>query len=119
MLYRILHIVDFLALAIAVVIAATSDAPRLTDTSDRVRVYTREIEFDYPNWVWNAAWTKFKQGAISAPFIFDRGTNKEIVFEYLRVTNQLDQTNASIEKIYADPSVKDKKSSTAFLRDQR
>src|SRR5215211_8249998 len=119
MMYRILQIVDFLALAIAIIIAAGGDSPRFTGQSDRVRTYTREIEFDYPNWVWNATWTKFEQGAIGAPFVFDRGTNKQIVFEYLRVTQQLMQTEAKIEQVYADPSITDKDSTSAFLRTQR
>lgn len=118
MLYRILRVVDFLALALAVIIATAGDTPRFTGQSDRIRVYTREIEFDYPNWVWNAAWTKLRQGSIGAPYLFDRGTNKQIVFEYLRVTHQLTETEHAIEKIYADPQITDKGSSTAFLRAQ-
>src|SRR5215213_10372199 len=98
MIYRILQAFDVLALAIAIIIAAGGDSPRFSGQADRVRAYTREIEFDYPNWVWDAAWTKFKQGAIGAPFIFDRVTNKQIVFEYLRVTNELIQTESAIEK---------------------
>jgi hypothetical protein len=119
MLNRILQVFDFLALAIAIIIAAGGDSPRFTGQSDRVRAYTREIEFDYPNWVWDAAWTKFKQGSISSPFVFDRGTNKQIVLEYLRVTNQLMQTESAIEQVYANPEIKDKESSSAFLRSQR
>jgi hypothetical protein len=118
-MYRILQIVDFLALAIAIIIAAGGDSPRFTGQSDRVRAYTRNIEFDYPNWVWNAIWTKFEQGAVGAPFVFDRGTNKEIVFEYLRVTEQLIRTESKIEQVYADPNITDKDSTSAFLRTQR
>src|SRR5215216_5087410 len=103
MFNRILQVFDFLALAIAIIIATGGDSPRFTGQADRARTYTREIEFDYPNWVWDAAWTKFKQGAIGAPFVFDRGTNKQIVFEYLRVTQQLIQTESAIEKVYANP----------------
>jgi hypothetical protein len=119
MLNRILQVLDFLALAIAIIIATGGDTPRFTGQADRVRAYTREIEFDYPNWVWDAAWTKFKQGSISSPFVFDRGTNKQIVIEYLRVTNQLMQTESAIEQVYANPEIKDKESSSAFLRSQR
>ena len=119
MLNRLLQIFDFLALAIAIIIASSGDSPRFTGQSDRVRAYTREIEFDYPNWAWDAAWTKFKQGSISSPFVFDRGTNKQIVLEYLRVTNQLTQTESAIEQVYANPEIKDKESSSAFLRSQR
>jgi hypothetical protein len=119
MLDRILRILDFLALTLAVIIAATADSPQLTDTSDRVRAFTREIEFDYPNWVWNAAWTKFEQGAVGLPYLFDRGTNKEIVIEYLRATQNLMQAEQQVEKIYADPAISDKESASAYVRAQR
>jgi hypothetical protein len=119
MFYRILRILDFLALTFAMIIAATGDAPRLTGTSDRVRTFTREIEFDYPNWVWNAAWTKLEQGAIGLPYLFDRGTNKEIVIEYLRTTYNLMQAEYQIEQIFADPAISDKEISSAHVRLQR
>jgi hypothetical protein len=119
MLYRVLQIVDFLALTFALIIAATGDAPRFTGTSDRVRSFTREIEFDYPNWVWNAAWTKLEQASIGLPFLFDRGTNKEIVIDYLRTTQSLMQAESEIEQIYANPDITDKEKSSAFVRAQR
>ena len=119
MFYRIARIVDFLALTLAIIIAAGGDTPRLTGESDQVRFFTRDIEFDYPNWVWDATWTKVQQGTIYAPYIFERGTNKEVVFEYLRVTQQLMETEGRIEQIFADPNVTDKNSASEFLRAQR
>ena len=119
MLYRILHVIDFLALTLAIIIAAGGDTPRFTGQSDRIRTYTREIEFDYPNWVWDAAWTKLKQGAVGAPYIFDRGTNKQVVFEYLRITNQLMQTEFAIEQIYANPDISNKEATSELMRSQR
>jgi len=119
MLDRILRILDFLALTLAILIAATADAPQLTGTSDRVRSFTREIEFDYPNWVWNAAWIKFEQGAVGLPYLFDRSTNKEIVIEYLRTTQNLMQAEQQVEKIFADPAISDKESASAYVRAQR
>jgi hypothetical protein len=119
MLYRILYGLNFLAIALAVIIAAGGDSPRFTGQSDRVRTYTRQIEFDYPNWVWNAFWTKLEQGAIGAPFLFDRGTDKHIVYEYLRVTNQLIKTESIIEQVYANPDIKDKEATSGALRTQR
>lgn len=119
MLYRILQIIDFLALALAVIIATGGDTPRFSDSADRVRVYTREIEFDYPNWVWQAAWTKLQQGAIGAPYTFDRSTNKDILIDYLRTTNQLMQAEAMIEQIYANPEITDKEATSDVVRAQR
>jgi hypothetical protein len=119
MLYRVLRTLDFLALTFAMIIAATGDAPRLTGTSDRVRSFTREIEFDYPNWVWNAAWTKFEQASIGVPYLFDRGTNKKIVIDYLRTTQGLMQAEYQIEQIYANPDIVDKEASSEYVRVQR
>src|SRR5512135_2835294 len=119
MFYRILRVLDFLALALAVSIAAASDAPRLTGASDRVRFFTRNIEFDYPNWVWNAAWLKLEQASIGTPYVFDRATNKQVVVEYFRTTQNLMQAEAEIEKIYADPSIANKEASSAYVRAQR
>ena len=119
MLYRLLRILDFLALTLAVIIAATGDAPRLTGTSDRVRSFTRQIEFDYPNWVWNAAWTKLEQASVGMPYLFDRAANKEIVAEYLRTTQNLMQAEQQIEQIYANPDIADKELESTSLRRQR
>lgn len=112
-------ILDFLALALAITVAATGDSPRLTGTSDRVRAFTRQIEFDYPNWVWNAAWTKLEQASISVPYLFERETSKEIVVEYLRTTQSLMQAEQQLEQIFADPAITDKEASAAHVRSQR
>ena len=119
MFFRILRILDFLALTFAILIAATGDAPRLTGTSDRVRSFTRTIEFDYPNWVWSAAWTKLEQSALGLPYVFDRGTNKEVVINYLRTTHNLMQAESQVEEIYANPDIADKESTSALVRGQR
>ena len=119
MFFRVLRILDFLALTFAMIIAATGDAPRLTGASDRVRTFTREIEFDYPNWVWHAAWTKLEQASINLPYLFDRGTNKEIVGEYLHTTLTLMQTEYQIEQVFADPAITDKEGQSALMRTQR
>jgi hypothetical protein len=119
MLYRILYVLNLLAVALVVIIAAGGDSPRFTGQSDRVRSFTREIEFDYPNWVWNAFWTKLEQGAIGAPYLFDRGTDKHIVYEYLRVTERLMQADSAIEQVYANPDIKDKEATSQALRTQR
>lgn len=119
MLYRIGRILDVISILVVLVIVGSSDTPRFKGDTDRTRVYTREIEFDYPNWVWNAAWLKVEQAAIQSPYTFDRGSSREIVFEYLRITQNLIQTENRIEQIYADPNITDKETASALLRSQR
>lgn len=119
MFHRIGRILDIVSILVVLLIAGGGDSPRLTGDSDRVRVYTREIEFDYPNWVWNATWIKLEQSAIHTPYIFERARNKQIVVEYLRTTERLIQTETRIEEIFADPAVPEKEATNVPLRAQR
>ena len=119
MLYKTIWALDKIISLLIIGVIITSDLPHITGQTDQVRKYTSAIEFDYPNWVWDAIWTKIDQSAIVAPYTFNRGSSKQIVFEYLHITNQLDQTNLQIEKIFADPKVTDKESTSSHLRSQR
>lgn len=119
MLHRLARILDFISITIVVIAAATGDMPRLTGQTDRVRVFTRGVEFDYPTWVWDASWVKIEQNAINLPHLFDRATNKQIVFEYLRTTQTLMEVEFQIERVFAGPAVEDKEAASAFLRAQR
>jgi hypothetical protein len=119
MLHRIGQLINLLSILIVLLIAGGSDVPRFTDSADRTRFYTREIEFDYPNWVWDAFRIKLEQASIHSPFIFQRSATREIVFAYLRTTDQLMRTERRIEQIYADPQITDKETASALLRTQR
>lgn len=118
MLSRVGRILGIIIILIVLLIAGGSDVPRFTGNADRTRFYTRGIEFDYPNWVWDAAWVKLEQAAIHSPFTFERGTGKEIVFDYIRTTINILLTEQRIEEIYADPQITDKEGATALLREQ-
>ena len=118
MLYRFLRFLDLFAVILVILFAVKSDTPQLNNDTDRTRAFTRQIEFDYPNWVWNAAWVKIEQGALGAPYVFTRESNKEIVFEYLRTTLNIMNVENRIEQIYADPNITDKEAAAEFLRKQ-
>lgn len=119
MLQRIARLADLLSVTILVIVCASGSTPRLTGQTDRVREYTRGIEFDYPIWVWDASWLKLEQNAIGLPYLFDRATNKQIVFEYLRTTQRLMDVEFAIERVFSDPNIADKESKSALLRAQR
>jgi uncharacterized membrane protein len=119
MINRILRFLDVFAVILVLLFVVKGDTPKFNSDSDRTRTFTRQIEFDYPNWVWNAAWVKIEQATIGAPHTFTRGDNKQIVFDYLYTTQRLMQVEFRIEQIYADPNITDKESATELLRKQR
>jgi hypothetical protein len=119
MLFRTLWILDKVVSILILGLVITGDLPRLSNQTDQIRDYTRAVEFDYPTWVWEAAWNKLEQAAIGSPYLFDRGTNKQLVFDYLRTTQQLNQAEHRLEQIIADPNITDKDSSSRYVRAYR
>ena len=119
MLFRAIWIFDKVISLLILGLVITGDLPRHSNQTAQIRDYTRSVEFDYPTWVWDATWNKLEQAAIGAPYLFERGTNKQIVFDYLRTTQQLNQAEQRLEEIFADPHITDKESSSAHVRAQR
>ena len=109
----------FLEITLAYIIFAalfSYSNPSLTDKIEKVRAYTREIEFNYINWTMDAALLKVRAQSVGLPYTLDRATQKEIVMEYLKVTRSALDGEYALQKIYADPNVADKEAASADLR---
>jgi hypothetical protein len=118
MWYRAGWIFEYIVVAIVCVAILTGSAPRPTDEIDRVRAYTRNIEFDYLSWMLDAARLKLEQGAVGVPGYLDREESKAAVSDYMQVTKQIIEAEDALNKIYADPAVSDKQGASAHIRAQ-
>jgi hypothetical protein len=118
MSYRLSQITTWLVITILCLSLFTYSQPRIVDETDRVRVYTRGIEFDYVSWMSNALWVKIQQGATGTPAYINREDGKIAVSDYLLLTQQAILANNALNRIYADATIKDKVSATAYLRAQ-
>ncbi len=116
--YRLNQILTWLILAIVCFSLFTYSEPRLVDETDRVRAYTRDMEFDYLSWMFNAMWVKIRQGATGTPGYINREEGKVAVTDYLLLTQQVNQSKDALNRIYADTSIKDKIGATVHLRTQ-
>ncbi len=115
----LLRIQRYIALAIYLFIlamSAGSDAPLIGDELDRVRAFTRPLEFEYTSWTLNAMWIKLQQGALGLPYYMDRVDRKQAVVEYLRLTRAILIAEARLSILYADPTVTDKQAASSHLR---
>ncbi len=90
--------------------------PPLTDETGQVRIFTRQIEFDYLEWMFDALGVKLQAGAAGLPAYLSRETRKEVVMEYLRVTQHILEGEAALQRIYADASIQNKDAAAASLR---
>ncbi|GAP15562.1 hypothetical protein LARV_03353 [Longilinea arvoryzae] len=79
------------------------------DFTERVRSFTRGIEFDYTSWEWNAIFLKLEQSALGAQRYLSVADQSRTVQDCMSLISELDDTQSQIEKIYADPTVTDPK----------
>ena len=90
--------------------------PSLTDKIEKVRAFTRQIEFNYMAWMGNASMLKLRAASIGVPYTFDHEAQKLIVAEYLRVTQSILEKEYQLQQIYADAAVTDKELASQELR---
>jgi hypothetical protein len=92
--------------------------PSLTNPVEKIRAYTRDIEFDYVEWMTNAAIIKIRAASLNLPYTIERGTQKEIVNEYLRTIQSILDKEYLLSQIYVDPNIEDKEAHSQNLRNE-
>jgi hypothetical protein len=90
--------------------------PSLTNPIEKVRAFTRQIEFNYISWMSKAAVIKIRAASVGIPYTLNRETQKEIVNENLRVTQLILEKEYQLARMYADPAVTDKELASESLR---
>ena len=118
MWYRASWIVEYLVIIAMGIAGLTASGPRPADEMDRVRAYTRDIEFDYLSWMLNAIKLKVEQGAVGIPGYLNREESTTAVSDYMHLTQQISDAEDALNKIYADPAITDKQGASAHLRAQ-
>lgn len=116
MSYRLGLILQWLILSALCLTLLTLSAPQPADEVDRVRAYTRNVEFDYVSWTLNALSLKIEQGAVGMPGYLDREFSKAVVTDFLHTTQQIIQGEDALNRVYADASITDKESASAQIR---
>lgn len=108
-----------LTLALLIFAAITGySTPSITDKTEKVRAYTRQIEFNYLSWMGNAAMLKLRSASIGVPYSLSHSAQKEIVTEYFRTTQWILEQEYLLTKIYADATITDKELASEANRNQ-
>ncbi len=97
-------------------LALAYSEPTAADEVDRVRAYTRDLEFNYLGWMLNAAGLKIQQGAVGVPGYLDYESSKVVVSDYLWVTQRISLADDALNRIYADPSIADKRAASVYVK---
>jgi hypothetical protein len=106
-----------LVILIAAVLLGASTL-RATQFSDEVRAYTRQIEFDYLAWMFDAMRLKIQQEALNSAAYIPPETRQEVVYEYLQLVREIQGLEAQLDQIYGDPQITDPDAASAGQREE-
>lgn len=116
MFTRILRLIDLIIYLLLCVLLLTGSNTISNEPVERARAYTRSVEFDYFNWSVDAILLKLQSGAIGLPNYLDHGSRRQVVMQYLYLTERLLQGEDQFTRLYADPAISDKETASAHLR---
>jgi hypothetical protein len=115
MIRRLLRLVIYIIISI-LLLNASSIPPG--NQLERIRSFTRTIEFDYGSWTLNALWVKLGQAALDTPRYIENSTHPEIVLDYLALVRQSMNVEGQINTIFADPATVDPYRDSVDLKKQ-
>jgi hypothetical protein len=87
------------------------------DQTERVRAFTRAIEFDFVSWTLDALSIKGKLLSLGTGDYLSEEEQSQLVLDYLALVQEIQQTEGELNRIFADPAVNDPQSASVAIRD--
>jgi len=88
------------------------------DRTELVRAYTRNIEFDYVGWSFDALGLKFAQSSLGTSKYLSQDARHLLVLEYLDLVTGIQIAEGQLNNIYADPNISNLQSASGDLRQE-
>ncbi len=116
MFQRTLRILDLIIYILLGILLLTASNPVSSEPVGRARAFTRAIEFDYFKWSMDAALLKLQSGATSLPYYLDHASRKQVVMQYMFLTERILQAEGQLNLLYANPDITDKETASTHIR---
>lgn len=110
------RIINFLWVAFFVVLIITGSGVDPAGSLEGIRTYSRPYEFDYVSWTLSALIRKGSQYTLQADRYLTIPEQRELVFDYLQLKDQVNQLQAQLEDIIADPNQDNRQAREAQVR---
>lgn len=85
---------------------------------ERIRAYTRGLEFDYIEWTLDAFGSKIEQNALQTSRYLSPEAGSETVLAYLELVREIQTAEWSLNNMYTDPNVDNPDQASRELRQQ-
>lgn len=106
-----------LVLGVGSLLLAFSNYPP-GDELQRIRAFSRPLEFEYVGWILNALGTKFGQIALDDIESMSPEEQRQVVFDYLDLISQIGQANRHLNEIFSDPNISNPQITSLLVRQQ-
>jgi hypothetical protein len=108
-------VINLAILILAMLVLGASTIPP-GDQIERVRAFTRDIEFDYISWTLKALGVKLEQVALQTSEYLPAKESRQLVLDYLELVSQIQQGESRLASVYADPNISDPQAASAEQR---
>jgi hypothetical protein len=99
---KIIRLVGYLLLVL-LILGGSSIPPG--DKIERVRAFTRNIEFDYITWTLDAVGVKLTQSALNTSDYITQPSTKQNVLDYINLIDSIQREEAELYTLYANPNI--------------
>ena len=86
------------------------------DQMERVRAFSRDLEFDYIAWTLDALGVKLEQLALQASDFLPAEARHKLLLDYLNLVDQINQAERLLNEIYANPEISDPEKAASAAR---
>ncbi len=115
-----MHIKRILAYAIEIIILLVlipySETPPGGEM-ERIRAFTRPMEFDYVSWMLDALALKDAQAALNAPSYLPESQQTKLVRYYLDLVGQINQLESDLQTTYSNPNIQNPEEQARQIRE--
>jgi len=116
MIFKRAYWLTMILLTMSVVLVGSTVS--LADPLEQIHTFTREIEFDYVTWTLNSLGIKLGESALGTANYQPLEEQSKTVLADLDLIRQINQMEAELNDIYADPNISDPETASADLRRQ-
>jgi hypothetical protein len=113
MTFKRAYWLTFILLTMSVMLGASTVSP--SDPLEQVRSFTRGIEFDYVSWTLDSLGIKLGEFALGTANYLPLEEQSNSVLAALDLIRQINQVEAQINDIFADPNINDPENASADL----
>lgn len=113
---NIRHFVEIFFIIIFCAFFITRSEPFVeTGIYESAQMASQGVEFDYVTWTLDSLGLKISQGALNPAQYLSQADQKDLVYRYFDLVGQIEDVEARIERIYADPNVIDPAQTASIL----